>query len=142
MTEHTLAADRTPTPTTLAEISGPFFKRRLLAQLTRLRHGHLTLVDGSERYDFGNVGRDDGPRATVRIEDADVYRQMALGGSVGTAEAYMDGAWNCEDLTGLVRIMVRNREVLDGMDAVDALPKGEPPKKPGKIVSAKVAADV
>ena len=32
--------------------------------------------------------------------------------------------------------------VLDGMDAVDALPKGEPPKKPGKIVSAKVAADV
>lgn len=33
-------------------------------------------------------------------------------------------------------------KVLDGMDAVDALPKGEPPKKPGKIVSAKVAADV
>ena len=33
-------------------------------------------------------------------------------------------------------------KVLDGMDAVDALPKGEPPKKPGKIVSAKVGADV
>ncbi|MDP3495440.1 MAG: peptidylprolyl isomerase [Hyphomonadaceae bacterium] len=33
-------------------------------------------------------------------------------------------------------------KVLSGMDAVDALPKGEPPKKPGKIVSAKVAADV
>ena len=32
-------------------------------------------------------------------------------------------------------------KVLSGMDAVDALPKGEPPKKPGKIVSAKVAAD-
>lgn len=31
--------------------------------------------------------------------------------------------------------------VMDGMDAVDALPKGEPPKKPGKIISAKVAAD-
>ena len=67
MTERTLAADRTPTPTTLDEIGGPFFKRRLLAQLTRLHHGHLTLVDGSERYDFGNVGRDDGLRATVRI---------------------------------------------------------------------------
>jgi peptidylprolyl isomerase len=33
-------------------------------------------------------------------------------------------------------------KVISGMDAVDALPKGEPPKKPGKIVSAKVAADV
>ena len=33
-------------------------------------------------------------------------------------------------------------EVVEGMEAVDALPKGEPPRAPGKIVSAKVAADV
>ena len=32
-------------------------------------------------------------------------------------------------------------EVVDGMDHVDALPKGEPPRSPGKIVSLKVAAD-
>ena len=32
-------------------------------------------------------------------------------------------------------------EVVDGMDHVDALPKGEPPRAPGKIVSMKVAAD-
>ncbi len=32
-------------------------------------------------------------------------------------------------------------EVVDGMDHVDALPKGEPPRQPGKIVSMKVAAD-
>ncbi len=31
--------------------------------------------------------------------------------------------------------------VTDGMEAVDALPKGEPPRAPGKILSAKVAAD-
>jgi len=30
--------------------------------------------------------------------------------------------------------------VEDGMDAVDALPKGEPPAKPGKIVKASVSA--
>jgi peptidylprolyl isomerase len=33
-------------------------------------------------------------------------------------------------------------EVTDGMDHVDALPKGEPPRAPGKIVSFRVAADV
>jgi peptidylprolyl isomerase len=33
-------------------------------------------------------------------------------------------------------------EVVSGMDHVDALPKGEPPRNPGKIVSMKVAADV
>jgi peptidylprolyl isomerase len=32
-------------------------------------------------------------------------------------------------------------EVVSGMDAVDALPKGEPPRNPGKIVSMRVAAD-
>jgi peptidylprolyl isomerase len=33
-------------------------------------------------------------------------------------------------------------EVAEGMQAVDALPRGEPPAKPGKIVTMKVAADV
>ena len=33
-------------------------------------------------------------------------------------------------------------EVTDGMEHVDALPKGEPPRTPGKIISARVAADV
>jgi peptidylprolyl isomerase len=32
--------------------------------------------------------------------------------------------------------------VTEGMDKVDALPKGEPPRAPGKIVSARVAADL
>ncbi|UDF02524.1 peptidylprolyl isomerase [Asticcacaulis sp. AND118] len=32
-------------------------------------------------------------------------------------------------------------EVTEGMEHVDALPKGEPPRAPGKIVSFKVAAD-
>jgi peptidylprolyl isomerase len=32
-------------------------------------------------------------------------------------------------------------KVVEGMENVDALPKGEPPRQPGKIVSMKVAAD-
>ncbi len=32
-------------------------------------------------------------------------------------------------------------EVVAGMDAVDALPKGEPPAAPGRITTVKVAAD-
>ena len=32
-------------------------------------------------------------------------------------------------------------EVTDGMEHVDALPRGEPPREPGKIVSMKIAAD-
>ena len=32
-------------------------------------------------------------------------------------------------------------EVVDGMELVDALPKGEPPRSPGKIVSMKLAEE-
>ena len=32
-------------------------------------------------------------------------------------------------------------QVTEGMEHIDALPKGEPPRQPGKIVSMKVAAD-
>ena len=32
-------------------------------------------------------------------------------------------------------------EVTEGMENIDALPKGEPPRNPGEIISMKVAAD-
>jgi len=52
----------------------------------------------------------------VRVHDPAFYRRVALNGSVGAAEAYMDGLWDCDDLVALVRILVRNRERLDAME--------------------------
>ncbi len=46
-----------------------------------------------------------------------------------------------DDATFLDRQYTVWGEVVDGMDHVDELPAGEPPGKPGKIVSMKVAAD-
>jgi len=40
----------------------------------------------------------------------------AFGGSIGAGEAYMQGYWTTNDLTDLVRLLVLNREVLDGME--------------------------
>jgi cyclopropane-fatty-acyl-phospholipid synthase len=55
-------------------------------------------------------------RACVRIHDPAFYGRVAVNGSVGAAEAYMDGLWDCDDLVALVRILVRNREHLDAME--------------------------
>jgi cyclopropane-fatty-acyl-phospholipid synthase len=41
---------------------------------------------------------------------------VASNGSVGAGEAYMDGLWDCDDLVSLVRILVRNRDLLDAME--------------------------
>jgi len=46
-----------------------------------------------------------------------------------------------DDATFLDRQYTAWGEVVSGMEHVDALPKGEPPHAPGKIVKAKVAAD-
>jgi cyclopropane-fatty-acyl-phospholipid synthase len=85
--------------------------------LAALRGCELTLVeDGASRV-FGTPEAGEEPlRATITVKDADMYRQMALNGSVGAAEAYMDGGWECSDLTALVRIFVRNRDLLDRME--------------------------
>src|SRR4030095_10549847 len=47
-----------------------------------------------------------------------------------------------DDATFLDRQYTVWGKVVSGMEHVDALPKGEPPRAPGKIVSLKVAADV
>jgi peptidylprolyl isomerase len=47
-----------------------------------------------------------------------------------------------DDATFLDRQYTVWGEVVSGMEHVDALPKGEPPRDPGKILSMKVAADV
>ena len=46
-----------------------------------------------------------------------------------------------DDATFLDREYTVWGRVTQGMEAVDALPKGEPPRNPGKILTAKVAAD-
>jgi cyclopropane-fatty-acyl-phospholipid synthase len=42
---------------------------------------------------------------------------MALGGSIGAAESYMEADWDCDNLVSLVRIFVLNRDILNALDA-------------------------
>ncbi len=83
-------------------------RKLVLEQLRSLRHGRLSLVEGERRHAFGRkVG---GGEPLVEIRDARFFRALALGGAIGAAEAYMRGWWRCDDLPGLCRLMVANRE--------------------------------
>jgi cyclopropane-fatty-acyl-phospholipid synthase len=59
---------------------------------------------------------DCGLGATITVHDPRFYSDVAFGGSVGAGEAYIRGWWSADDLTALTRILLRNREVLDGME--------------------------
>ena len=55
------------------------------------------------------------------MHHSQLFADAAFGGTVGAGEAYIRGLWHCDDLTGLVRIFVANRDVMNGLDSGWAL---------------------
>lgn len=89
-------------------------RRSAHALFRRLSLGVVTVVEGDERFVFGNAGA---LSTTITIKDPAAYRAMVLGGSVGVGEAFMRGHWTCDDLTALTRIFAQNLEALGAMDS-------------------------
>lgn len=96
---------------------------RLLARLASLRHGRLRVHDALGTVE---LGPDEGalPAIDIEVLDPAFYRALARCGSVGAGEAFMAGLWRChaagrseaEALVALVRLLIRNRELLDRME--------------------------
>jgi len=90
-------------------------KNLLHKTLGGLQRGAITLVDGESSKRFGPPYAD--LHATVHVHDPRFYREVALGGSIGAGEAYMQHWWSTDDLTTLMRILVRNLDAVDGMES-------------------------
>lgn len=95
------------------------FERFVARSLERLERGHITWRDGTSCRSFGDGASD--LQATVTVHRSSCYRRLALGGSLGAAEALMDGDWSCDDLTALVRIFIRNMDLTSRLDRGAAL---------------------
>ena len=109
LNENTLPSSRT---TWLDRLT----RRLVFARLEGLQRGRITVKDGTGQQSFGRTVGEAPLAATIHIHDPCVYSSLAFGGTVGAAGDYLDGLWACDDLTALVRILVLNREVLDGME--------------------------
>ncbi len=114
MSETTLSIERSETPGDVGRGLARQARRAVHARLRSLRDGHLTLVDPGGRFRFGD------PRArlrsTVWVRDPAFYTALALRGSLGGAEAFIDELWSTDDLPGVIRILARNRTALAGFD--------------------------
>jgi cyclopropane-fatty-acyl-phospholipid synthase len=95
-----------------------FLRHMLLARMDGLRHGRLVIHDPLGRVERGQA-MDADPDLVVHVyvDDLAFYRAVAANGSVGAGEAFMDGSWRCDDLVGLIRLLVRNRDLLDTMES-------------------------
>ncbi|WP_223670624.1 SAM-dependent methyltransferase [Kangiella shandongensis] len=89
-------------------------RQQVKGHLDQLENGFITVSDPMETYACGAQQSELAVNLTVR--DMDFYRAVAMEGSNGAAQAYIDGKWTVDDLTGLIRILVRNIEVLDDME--------------------------
>ncbi|WP_176517557.1 SAM-dependent methyltransferase [Pseudomonas faucium] len=98
----------------LAPLLGGLARHAVLAQLRRLRHGHLRLISQGQQWTFGDVASP--LYAEVEILDNAAWGLVAGNGSIGAGEGYIHGYWRSPDLAAVTRLFVANLEVLDAME--------------------------
>ena len=89
---------------------------KLLGKFTQSRGGEVVLSDGDETFQFGGRKNDTDLSSHIFVHDSKFYSDIMLGGTIGSAEAYIAGHWDCSDLTSLIRIMIRNMDRVSRMD--------------------------
>jgi cyclopropane-fatty-acyl-phospholipid synthase len=87
------------------------FRNLVWSQLEKMRHGRLECIEGARTRAFGEDG-ESSLVATLQVRDPRFYRQVVFGGSLGAAEAYIRGFWDCDNLVNLVRLFCRNADVV------------------------------
>ncbi len=104
-------------PATAGGPSSALMRRTIHQTLARLHHGRITVIEGAERATYGSPAADD-LQATIHVLSPELYQAVAFGGILGSADAYIAGHWTCDDLTALIRILLRNEDALDRLGAL------------------------
>lgn len=87
-------------------------ERAVVKRLDRLICGRLdvNLPSGSAaRFE----GEDPGPAATLHIHSPRMVTRLFKAGSIGFAEGYMAGDWDCDDLPTLIHLLHLNTQALE-----------------------------
>ncbi len=99
--------------TLLAGFLDRLARRVVFALLKELSHGSLTVIEKGQTYTLGKPVSAADLAATVTISHPGVYRLVLFSGSRGLGEAYVAGWWEADDLTGFLRLLVRNLSRLE-----------------------------
>ncbi len=98
------------TYSTANENSG-FARSVAFALLQRLEGCGLIISEGEKKYEFGDCRSS--LVAEINVIDRSVYKRFLMGGSIGAAEAYVEGKWETPELVNVIRIFARNLHLLD-----------------------------
>ncbi len=101
----------TAKPTVLDQLA----RNLVLKQMRRLEIGRITVRENGEISSYGEDSSA-AVQATVDVLDPSFYCDVAFGGTIGAGEAYMRGTWRADNLVNLVRVLLKNRCVMEDMD--------------------------
>ena len=93
-----------------------WLRRRVLARLACIREGHLVVLEDGTRTSVGDPEAPAGLSATITVHDPRLWRALAFDGSLGAGTGYVNRLWSADDLTAALRVILRNRAVLSGLD--------------------------
>jgi cyclopropane-fatty-acyl-phospholipid synthase len=91
-------------------------RRAILSLLKRLVHGRITIVEDRQRHPFGERSDSCALQAVITVHHPQLYTRIFFGGSIGAAEAYMEGFWSADDLTKVMRILALNQKAFEDME--------------------------
>jgi len=100
-------------PTALESLA----RKVVRARLESLQNGQIVITENGRHETFGAVTDDMPLTVQLTVNHPRFYSDIAFGGPVGAGESYIHGCWSCDELTTLVRILAKNREVLLAMDS-------------------------
>lgn len=92
-------------------------RRIVLSKLEGLAMGQIVITENGEHTTFGQLTEEYPLTAHVEVRNPRFYSDLAFGGTIGAGEAYMAGYWTSSELSDLLRIVVRNRDLLESMDS-------------------------
>jgi len=92
-------------------------RRLVLSRLEHLQVGQIVLTENGEHATYGRLTDEFPLSAQLTVRSPRFYSDIAFGGSIGAGESYMDGSWTSNELGDLLRILLRNRDVLESMDS-------------------------
>ncbi len=83
----------------------------------KLSYGQLEVVEGTTHLLFPQSTNDEPSiKGKIHIHHASVYQDFVKGGSIGVAEAFIDGKWSSPDLTSVIRIFAKAQQQADEFD--------------------------
>jgi len=91
-------------------------RRAIFAAMNKLNYGCICITENNQRNVFGEKDNASSLKATLTIHHPRFYSRILFSGSIGAAEAYMEGLWSVDDLTTVMRIMALNQSVFTEMD--------------------------